>query len=274
VWGRSRSPDKFRRVLRRHPELVPLAVAAACWVALLWLHRGRHPTVAAHSAQHGSHHAVVVPDSGSARGLIAETSGMSIGMWLGMWTLMCAAMMIPTVIPAIRHVAANSLRRRAGRSIAVLVGTYLTGWLVFGLVALAFLTVVRWLGVPAWVMLLSVILIGIIWLVLPLQKRYRWACHKSVPLSPTGWRAVRGCAQFGTRQAFACVGICWPLMLLMALQMDGSIVWMFTLAALVTVWKYLPRRYRRTLTWAVARFSPRWRGAGVVATRSSPLTSA
>jgi predicted metal-binding membrane protein len=275
VLGRSHSPNQFRRVLPRRPELVPLAVAAACWVALLWLHLGRHPTVAAHSAQHGSHHAVVLADFGSVSGLIAETSGMSIGMWLGMWTLMCAAMMIPTVIPAIRHVAANSLRRRAGRSIAVLVGTYLAGWFVFGLVALALLTLVRWLDVPAWVMLLSVILIGILWLVLPVQRRFRWACHKSVPLPPTGWRAVRGCARFGCRQALACVGICWPLMLLMALQLNASIIWMFALAALVTVWKYLPRRYRPTLrTWAVARLSQRWRGAGVVAMRSPPLGSA
>lgn len=190
---------------------------------------------------------------------------MSIGVWLGMWTLMCAAMMIPTVIPAIRHVAANSLRRRAGRSIVVLAGTYLAGWVVFGLVALAFLTVVRWLGVPAWVMLFGVILIAVIWFVLPVQKRYRWACHKSVPLPPTGWRAVRGCAEFGIRQALACVGICWPLMLLMALQMDGSIVWMFSVAAVVTVWKYLPRRDRRRLSWAIARLSPHWRRAGAVA---------
>ena len=251
--GKSGRPDQFKRFLRRHPELAPLAAAAACWVAVFWLHLGRDRQVAGHSSQHGSSHPVVVPASGSGD-LVAQTSGMSIGMWLGMWTLMCVAMMIPTVIPAIRHVAANSLRRRAGRSIAVLVGTYLTGWFIFGLVALTSLTLVRWLGVPAWAMLLSVILIGMIWLVLPVQSRLRRACHKSVPLPPTGWRAVRGCAEFGTRQALACVGICWPLMLLMAVHLDGGIGRMIILAALVVVWKYLPRRYRPTLgAWATAR---------------------
>ena len=168
-------------------------------------------------------------------------------MWLGMWTLMSVAMMVPTIIPAIRHVAANSLRRRAGRSIAVLVSTYLTGWFVFGLAALTWLTVLRWFAVPPWAMLLGVVLIGMIWFVLPVQKRVRRACHKSVPLPPTGWRAVRGCVHFGARQALACVGICWPLMLVMAMQMNGGIVWMIILAALVIVWKYLPRRYRPTL---------------------------
>jgi predicted metal-binding membrane protein len=199
-------------------------------MAVLWLHLQRHPPVSAHSHHdHGSHQT------------------MSIGMWLGMWTLMCVGMMVPTIIPAIRHVAANSLRRRAGRSVAVLVATYLTVWFVFGLVALTWLTVMRWFAIPPLAMLLSVVLIGMVWLVLPLQKHFRRACHRSVPLPPTGWRAVRGCVHFGARQALGCVGICWPLMLVMALQLSGGIVWMISIGALVIVWKYLPRRYRPTL---------------------------
>jgi predicted metal-binding membrane protein len=261
VLGRSGTLGQFRRVLRRHPELTPLALAAASWVAVLWLHLARHPPVSAHSPHHdhGSQQTSGVPHSGSAGGLIADSSTMSIGMWLGMWTLMCVAMMVPTIIPAIRHVAANSLRRRAGRSVAVLVGTYLSGWFVFGLAALTWLTVMRWLGVPSVVMLLSVVVIGMTWLVLPVQKHFRWVCHRTVPLPPTGWRAVRGCVHFGARQALGCIGICWPLMLVMALQLNRSILWMTTLAALVIVWKYLPRRYRPTLnTWALRQVN--WAG--------------
>jgi predicted metal-binding membrane protein len=217
---------------------------------------------------------MVVPNPGSTGNLVAGTAGMSIGMWLAMWALMCAATMIPTVIPAIRHVAANSLRRRAGRSIAVLVGTYLTGWFAFGLIALAFVTLLRWLVVPGWVMVLGVAVIGMCWLVLPVQKPVRWACHKSVPLPPTGWRAIRACAHFGARQLLACLGICWPMMMLMALEMNGSVLWMITLAAVVTAWKYLPRKYQpRLRRSAFVSLFPRRRGGGVVALGSSPLTS-
>jgi hypothetical protein len=57
-------------------------------------------------------------------------------------------------------------------------------------------------------------------------------------------------------------------MLVMALQMGGGIAWMITLAALVIVWKYLPRRYRPTLNAWTLRQGQLGRVAATSNTRS------
>lgn len=219
---------RLGRALRRHPEAVPLAAVVAAWVALVWLHGG--PGHAHDHHVHGAPHDAMAP-----------------GAWLGMWLLMCVAMMVPAIVPAIRHVAVNSLRRRAGRSVAILLGTYLVGWFAFGLLALAVVGLLHTLALPDGVPLGAAIAVALVWPVLPVQERLRWACHRTVPLPPTGWRSVRGCTHFGARQAWACIGICWPLMLVMALQMEAGMAWMVALSALVIGWKYLPRRYRPML---------------------------
>lgn len=202
------------------------------------------------------HHDGAQPSGAGATGhAAARMTAMSPGQWIGMWMLMSGAMMIPAVIPAIRHLAFNSLRRRVRRSVAVFLIAYLGGWFLFGLVAFGVLYVLRGVLSNA-AMLEAALALLVVWTFLPVQGRFRRLCHKSVPLPPRGWRADLGCAKFGISQTRACIGLCWPLMLVMALQLGAGAGWMIVLAAAVLIWKYIPRRYRVTLpslsSWRLA----------------------
>lgn len=162
---------------------------------------------------------------------------------LPLWTLMSVAMMVPVALPAVRHVAANSLRWRRQRAIAEFLVAYIAVWIAFGLVALPAAALVDgWIS--AKVTLVAALGTAAAWQLVPYRRRFVRACHRTVPLPPRGWLAAAGCARFGLRQGRACVGVCWPLMLVMALVMHQSLVWMVALALIVIARKRLPRAER------------------------------
>ena len=63
--------------------------------------------------------------------------GMGAGASVAMWALMIVAMMLPTALPAVRHVAANSLRRRRPGAMATFAVVYLLIWVAFGALVIA-----------------------------------------------------------------------------------------------------------------------------------------
>jgi predicted metal-binding membrane protein len=184
-----------------------LLVVVAAWTALIaW-----HPGAAVH----------VAPD-------VHEPPGVA-GM-LSLWTLMCLAMTLPAALPAVRHVVANSLRWRRRRAVVEFVVAHLAVWVAFGLVALPVQVIVTDRGwtEPA---LTVATFVTAAWLLVPQRRRFLRDCHRTVPLPPRGWRATAGCARFGLLQARACLGVCWPLMLVMALVLHRSVLWMVFLTA-------------------------------------------
>jgi predicted metal-binding membrane protein len=211
---------RTRRALRRHPEYGALLAAAAAWPAVLLLH-----------------------DDGA----VATGAG-----GLPLWALMCTAMMVPATWPAVRHVGLNSLRRRRQRAIAQFVAAYVAVWVAFGLPALLAVAVAGdRLGGDA--VLAAALGIAAAWSVLPYQRRALRACHRTVPLPASGWLATAGCVRFGLRQGRACLGVCWPLMLVMAAAVHESLLWMMALSAIVASRKLAPRseRFARPLAAAM-----------------------
>jgi predicted metal-binding membrane protein len=207
--------------LRRHPEHAALLAAAAAWAAVLLLHA----------------------EGATAAGAAA----------LPLWTLMSTAMMVPATWPAVRHVGLNSLRWRRQRAIAEFLAAYVAVWVAFGLLALSALAVFDgWLAGD--VILAAALGVAAAWQVLPYQRRFLRACHRTVPLPPRGWLAAAGCVRFGLRQGRACLGACWPLMLVMAVVVHHSVLWMVALTAIVATRKLLPRseRFSRPLACAMA----------------------
>ena len=167
-----------RRPLRDRPRLAAEVAVAAAWALLLV-----HPLAVAAGV-----HAHERPT-------------------LGSWTVMAAAMMLPAAIPAAHHVAVNSLRWRRHRAVATYVGAYLAVWVAYGAVLVA---------LPARPPLPVALAVAAAWQVSPWQARALRACHRTVPLPPTGRRATRAVLRFGGRNAAACVATCWALMLVMA----------------------------------------------------------
>jgi predicted metal-binding membrane protein len=148
------------------------------------------------------------------------------------WTLMCIAMMVPATLPAVRHVATNSLRWRSQRAVTEFLAAYIAVWVGFGIFALAFVSAAERI-LARDVVLVVALAMAAAWQVLPYQRRFRRACHRTVPLPPRGWKAAAGALHFGLRHARACVGVCWPLMLVTAVVLHENVLWMVALAALV-----------------------------------------
>ncbi|MGH3901032.1 MAG: DUF2182 domain-containing protein [Pseudonocardiaceae bacterium] len=233
--------DRFSAVRRAtialawRPEWPIAVVVAMAWVALAVIsaspsHQGVH-------AAHGVHSATSTP----------AAIGAAVGGWpLGAWALMSVAMMVPVTLPAVRHVGLNSIRRRRRWAMAVYVASYLAVWVLFGVLALAFVWALRSTGpgstgtwsTGTWStglgdhqLVVGALVIATGWQLTKWKRRAVVACQRTVPLPPTGWRADYGCAHFGVRQAGRCVISCWPLMLLMAVVGHSSLVIMAALTA-------------------------------------------
>jgi hypothetical protein len=130
------------------------------------------------------------------------------------WMIMVAAMMLPLQIHAIRLTAERTLWSRRHRAIAGYLLGYLSVWGVVGLtLSLAFMALeishrLDWrLGAA------TGFLVAAAWQVSPWKRGAARLCHRTLPLSPTGWRADLDCLAYGWIGGCACMLNCWPLML-------------------------------------------------------------
>lgn len=211
---------------RRERGVVPgvVVVVAGAWIAMVLAHA-----------------AVPPPSQPVLRELVA----------LGRWAVMCVAMMVPTTFPAVRHVARNSLGWRRRRAVAWFLAGYVGVWALAGIPFLALAAAAHRVVSPE-VVLLGALVLAAAWLVLPYQRRFLVACHRTVPLPPRGRRAVTGAVRFGLSQGSACIGMCWPLMFAAAVVVHGDVVWMAALTVLVLARRTLPRPSRTARPLAVA----------------------
>lgn len=175
----------------------------------------------------------------SGAGLAWRNLGSALHHPAATWLLMCVAVMIPIALPAIRHTAIQSLRRRRQRAIALFLATYLAVWKGFGLVVLAIGSELPAVVVSIVVGLCAVVAVA--WQFTRCQLRFRRACHGTVPLPTAGVKANRACLRFGLRHSLACVGVCWPLMVLMALLIDAPVGWMVVIGTVMLAAKLMPR---------------------------------
>lgn len=215
---------RIRQAARRKPEYGAVLAIAAAWVAVVGLHAGP-ADVASMGHPHGAH------------------ATPSVLATLPLWIVMCIAMMVPASLPAVRHVGTNSLRWRQQRAIVEFLVVYVGVWVAFGVATLPALALVDG-RLPSDVVLVAVLGAAAVWQLLPYQRRFLRACHRTVPLPPRGWRADVGCAHFGFRYGRACLGVCGPLMLVMAAVVHQTMLWMAVLTAISTALRLLPRSER------------------------------
>jgi predicted metal-binding membrane protein len=170
-------------------------------------------------------------------------AGMGPAWDLAMWLVMVVAMMLPTALPAVRHVAQNTLRWRRRRAVASFVGVYLAIWATFGLAMLLAAPLIS--PIDSRTLLMAALLLAGVWQFTPQKHRALAACHRSVPLPPTGRAATRGVLRFGRINGLACLRSCWAMMLAMATVSSDALVMMLVLAGVLTVEKR-SQRPRRT----------------------------
>jgi predicted metal-binding membrane protein len=192
------------------------------------------------------HHAIVtIALAWAAVGVMHLAAPGGAATTPALWIAMSAAMMGPAALPAARHVALNSLRRLRRQAVLTFFTGYVAVWMVFGVVALPAAAVVQG-ATGADAALAGALALAALWQLLPYRRSYLRACRRTVPLRPRGWRATLSCLRFSVRYGVGCVGVCWPLMLVMAVLVHAGLAWMVAL----TVAAALARAPRRSYTLA------------------------
>lgn len=193
-----------------------------------------------------AHHDTVLSQLGPdwPRRLVAFTA---------VWTVMVAAMMLPSTIPVARaFVRVNARHPRERWGLVAFFGAYLTVWIAFAGVALAFDSGIHAL-VHRWAWLAErpeLILAG----ALGLAGAYQFSPAKNACLrscrSPFATivlryrRGLRGAWRLGLRHGLSCLGCCWALMLVMFATGVGSLLWMLLLGVLMAAEKTFPQGRR------------------------------
>jgi predicted metal-binding membrane protein len=154
------------------------------------------------------------------------------------WTLMVVAMMGPGVLPALHHTVANSLRWRQGRAAAYFATGYMVVWIAFGLLGSLLIQVLPAIG---WHAMASALVLAAVWQRTRWKKQCVWACHKSIPLPLSGVDASIADMTFGVRNALACVGSCWSMMVAMLLAPTSHFLWTIFFTGIVTLEKVSPK---------------------------------
>jgi len=231
------------RLLPRRPELGAAAAVAGAWVLLV---------LAAARASRGELGAGLTAMGGTGAGGVASPrSAWSLAAGgLPYWVVMTTAMMGPATLASVRHTGLNSLRWRRNRAMAEFSAAYLAVWAAFGVLALA--AAARVPAAASMATLAVVLMAAAAWQLTPVKRRWLRACHRSVPLPPSGWRAEWGALRFGLRNGLACLGSCWCLMLVMAVAPGGQLLWTTGLTVTITSEKLLARQGRATRFAAAA----------------------
>ncbi len=211
--------------------------------ALAWLE-----TVALMTAG-GAASANIAAGSGAAMTGMAMSgaTGSSVsagGSTLAAWSLMVAAMMLPLTIGPLRTTATRSLWRRRQRAIVEFLAAFVGVWALVGgaLLAIDALAVeLGWTdahGAP--LALAAGLALASAWQLTPWKRRALRACHRSLPLAPRGWRAVRDCLRYGASTARSCLASCGIAMAALALG-GASLATMLVVTAVVIAECYATR---------------------------------
>lgn len=174
----------MRRLLAWHPEWWMLVLSAGGWVWLL------------------------LPREAGGCPYCAVAHGPPL-QWLGSlgnWLAMILAMMLPLMIVPVRFAAFGSLRRRRHPAVGAFLASYVSVWMVAGIICLWLLTLLK--TTPAAenrYALAAGLLAAACWQATAWKRRLATACHRTRPLAPDGWQAHRDCLLFGADHGMHCV---------------------------------------------------------------------
>lgn len=178
----------MKRLHWRHPEWWSVGICVTAWMWML--------VDCFAGSGHSMHHSMVLTTS--------------IRHELGMWLCMVAATMLPLVLDSVKWTAENSLWTRREFGMTSFLFGYFGVWLVAGLVPAA-------LGRFGWThenwVAAALFAFASLWLSTKYHRRALIDCHRTYPLSPSGWKADWDCLQFGATTGTACIRSCWPFML-------------------------------------------------------------
>ena len=217
---------RWRHFLWRHPECPVLLLSGAAWLFLLLMTMGPINFAPRPMAHHAA-------------------TPLSFSGWptlLLYWAVMLAAMMFPSLVPQVRVVAMRSFWSRRTRAISLFLIGYTLVWLLYAMVAAFLIAALERISSSTLLVPLS-LLLAAVWQLTPQKRQSLVACHFTMPLAPTGWRADLDCSRYGVRTALLCCVSCWALMLVCVVA--GHSLWPMLLVTLVTLAERVLRRPRQ-----------------------------
>lgn len=150
------------------------------------------------------------------------------------WTAMTLAMMPLLVVGPAAHVRRCTLPRRRAWATLLFGGGYGLCWIVAGFV-LAPLALLLALVLGRWVAAALIVASALCWSASPLAQLARNACHSRQRIGAFGAAADIDCIRQGIVTGMACVGTCWPWMLLPALAGNAHLAAMAAVTIVVTI---------------------------------------
>ena len=224
------SPSRFRSFFWQHPEWWSLALSALAWSVLLRPHIGfRH-----HQYPH--------------------TSPRFAAVWSGevlWWMVMVIAMMWPLIGGRVRATAVRSFGPRRARAVVVFMFGYVAVWLTAGVIVTFLILCVRSHRSIDATFLFIVFMLAAAWQLTPYKELALRLCHRTIPLSPQGWRADHDCLRYGWIIGGSCLLSCGFLMA--ACTVSGhNLAAMLGTGAIGFVERYSFRPNHRILAGAIA----------------------
>ncbi len=185
---------------------------------------------------------VTIVQSRSMAAMDGQTSLGSITSFASTWMVMMAAMMLPSALPLVYEFARSTERRRGWQiATAVMALTYLSVWLLFGMLGYA---VYRLLNMP-WsnqtliggLALIFAALYG----VTPIKRASEARCRELCALhGPLPFNLLRSALVAGSRYGLSCLGCTAGLMVAAVLIGMTSLGWMAIISGLILVYKLAP----------------------------------
>jgi len=197
-------PRSLQATIRRHPEWSACALALAAWLELSGVigqpftsgAAAPMPQMAVTNLPMHSTPGMSMPmlDTAGGRSIVQSALGWALG-----WLAMATAMMLPAALPAVRTLALTVLPRRRQRTIALFLSSYLVVWLFFGVVAVAFVALLRAsLAVGATTIAATALFVAAMWELTAWRRRSLRACQTVAPPSE-GRHQSRACARAAPR---------------------------------------------------------------------------
>ncbi len=220
-WVPSTSESPPRDLTEINPaaltSLVVLVVAVLAWVVVIWQSR-----------------------SMSIIGL-----GMGLGnpvSFASAWLVMAAAMMLPSALPLVYEFAQHAEGRRGWPIATAAMGiTYLSVWLVFGMLCYA---AYRIIGMP-WsdqhVIAGLALVVAALYALTPIKRLNEAHCRELCALhGPLPFNLLHSAFSVGMRYGLSCLGCTAGLMVSAVLIGMTSLGWMAIISGLVMVYKLAP----------------------------------
>jgi predicted metal-binding membrane protein len=174
-------------------------------------------------------------------------------MEMGAWVAMMAAMMLPSAAPMVLFHAAITRQRSTGiapadvSSGAFVLG-YLAVWSAFSVAATALQYSLERLALLSPMMqttnvfLAGAVLVGAgVYQWTPLKRACLRQCQTPFAFVMAHWRdGIAGAFAMGARHGAACLGCCWPLMLLLFVGGVMNVGWIAGVAVFVAIEKLAP----------------------------------